>query len=235
MSSELYTVNKGKSCIVEANGTKFLCYVIKTHVVTKNDNLHELVKKFTYSVMQKNDVLFISEKMVSCTQNRAIPIENINSCFWACLLSKFVTKSKHGIGLSIPETMQCAINECGIFRILAASFIGMIGKMFGRKGWFYKIAGYKALSIDGPCEYAIPPYNNCVVLGPEDPNKIAYELSKMFDGVTVLIVDLNDLGGNILGTSDKNCDKQLYLKLLKQNPLGQSCESTPIGFLRPFN
>lgn len=149
----------------------------------------------------------------------------------AVFLSRFVTKTKHGIGLGIPETMEMAIRECGVWRILLAAAVAAVTKPLGRKGDFYRIAGYKASSIDGPTPNTIPPYNEYVVLGPDKPNKVAKEISEEIK-VPVLIVDLNDLGGKILGVSDRKIDKDLYYTILRDNPLGQSREQTPIGIIR---
>ena len=108
----------------------------------------------------------------------------------------------------------------------------MVGKLLGKRGWFYEVAGYKASSIDGPCHYTLPPYNRYVVLGPENPEKVASELSEMLEGTPVLIVDINDLGGTILGSSLGEETEAYYLQFLKDNPLGQSKEQTPMGIIR---
>jgi hypothetical protein len=129
--------------------------------------------------------------------------------------------------------MQCAIEECGLFKILLASVAGMFGKLFRKKGWFYKIAGPKAAGIDGPCEYTIPPYDQYVVLTPLDPETTAKNIAKTLDGVTVLIVDVNDYGALILGSSE-TIDNNRIVSLLRQNPMGQSTQSTPMGILRPM-
>ena len=139
----------------------------------------------------------------------------------------------HLVGLAMPETMQCALNECGTFRILVASAVGAVGKLFRQKGWFYKVAGYKASAVDGPCSFTLPPYDHYVVPAPDQPNETAAKLSKVLDGALVLIIDLNDIGGRILGSSDPNAD--LYLEVLRQNPLGQSREQTPMGVIRPVS
>ena len=70
-----------------------------------------------------------------------------------------------------------------------------------------------------------------MVLGPERPNETAKEISAVLDGARVLIVDINDLGGEILGSSEK-VDKSLYREILRDNPLGQSDQSTPCGIIR---
>ena len=134
----------------------------------------------------------------------------------------------------MPETMQCAIEECGIFRILLASAVGFVGKIFGKKGWFYHVAGRKAAAIDGPCRWTIPPYNHYVVLAPENPREVAKQISQQLGGYLVLIVDLNDFGGEILGASEEDFCVENWLPLLRQNQLGQSDESTPVGILRPI-
>ena len=40
------------------------------------------------------------------------------------------------------------------------------------------------------------------------------------------------LDGNILGVSDKSLDKALLVKILKDNPLGQDDQQTPMGIIR---
>ncbi|URA10122.1 coenzyme F420-0:L-glutamate ligase [Thermospira aquatica] len=224
-------VNPGKTLRVTVNGKVYKRIPVKTHVVMPGENLIEVVKKYTGGLLQAGDVLFITEKIVAVSQHRAYPVKEIKPRKLATFLSRFVTKTKHGIGLGIPETMEMALRECGVWRILLAAGVAAITKAFGRKGDFYRIAGYKASSIDGPTPNTIPPYNEYVVLGPDKPNKVAREVSEAL-GVPVLIVDLNDLGGKILGVSGKNLDRDLYYTILKDNPLGQSREQTPLGIIR---
>lgn len=149
----------------------------------------------------------------------------------AKFLCKFVLKTPHGIGLGIPETMEYALQECGTLRILFAAFISAIGKLLGKRGWFYKVAGSKAKSIDGPTSGTIPPYNHYVVLGPKEPDKVAAEIKERI-GFEVCIVDINDLDGDILGASSAAIDKKLYARILKDNPLGQGHQQTPMGLIR---
>ena len=51
-------------------------------------------------------------------------------------------------------------------------------------------------------------------------------------GHPVAIVDINDLGANILGFSQKGPTMDQLAKVLGDNPLGQSSESTPMGIIR---
>ena len=223
--------NEGKKEIIEVDGRKYGRYPIKTHVITDADHIPDVAERYAAEYLQEGDVLIISEKAVACSQKRAVPLKDIKPSRLARLLSRFVYRSPYGIGLSMPETMEMALRECGVLRILFAAFISAIGKIFGKRGWFYRVAGYKAESIDGPTPYTLPPYNECVVLGPQNPDKVAEETAKRI-GVDVLIVDINDLAGRILGASDPSIDRDHYASTLKDNPLGQSGQQTPMGIIR---
>ena len=226
-----YLVNKGKKEIIEVDGVRYRRLCIRTHIITEKDNLTDIAARYAKPLLQKNDVLFITEKIVGCTQGRAIPLSEIRPRRLASVLSWFVLKTPYGIGLAMPETMEMALRECGTIRILVAAAASAIGKLLGQRGWFYKIAGEKARAIDGPCDCTIPPYNKCVSLAPLDPDSTARQIS-LVTGTDVIITDINDLGGNILGVSSASLDKSLYVKILKDNPLGQSSQQTPMGIIR---
>ena len=227
------TPNEGKKVIIEVDGVRYERLPIKTHLITDKDDIIDVAQQYgTPALTQPGDVLFITEKIVACTQGRAIPLKDIKPRKLAYFLSKYVTKTKHGIGLGMPETMEYALREVGAPRILFAAAVSVIGKkIFKKKGWFYDVAGYKARSIDGPTKNTIPPYNQCVVLGPLQPDKVARDIKEKI-GYDVIISDINDLEGQILGVSSKNLDKKLYARILKDNPLGQDCQQTPMGIIR---
>ena len=222
----------GKNEMIEVEGKQYRRLCIKTHVITDADNITDVVMKYAAPEMQEGDTLFITEKAVACTQKRAIPMKEIKPRPLAKFLCKFVLKTPYGIGLGIPETMEMAIRECGTFRILVAAAVSAVGKLFGIRGWFYKVAGEKARSIDGPCDCTLPPYNEYVVLGPADPDKVAAEIYAVL-GKPVLITDINDIGGVIMGAAPLSTDRGLMAAILRDNPLGQSHEQTPMGIIRP--
>lgn len=230
------TPNEGKSVIIEVDGVRYERLPIKTHLITDKDDILEVAQQYgAPALSQPGDVLFITEKIVACTQGRAIPLKDIKPRKLAYWLSKYVTKTPHGIGLGMPETMEYALRECGVLRILFAAAVSVIGKkLFKKKGWFYTVAGYRAESIDGPTKNTIPPYNECVVLGPLKPDQVAKDIKAKL-GYDVLVADINDLAGRILGASSKELDKKLYARILKDNPLGQDRQQTPMGIIRKLN
>ncbi len=232
MSEEtIYSANPGKNLVRTVDGVDYQRIPIKTHLITKADKMEDVVCQYAKDKMQAGDILFISEKAVACTQSRAIPMEDIKPRKLAVTLSRYVTKTPAGIGLGIPETMEMALQECGTPRILFAAFCSVIGKILRQKGWFYIVAGPKARGIDGPTEGTIPPYDHYVVLTPADPMGTSKKLAATL-GHPVAIVDINDLGANILGFSEKEPSMDQIAKILGDNPLGQSSESTPMGIIR---
>lgn len=221
-----------KNEIIEVDGVKYKRIPVKTRLIYDNDNIVDIAEEYTKGLLEEDDIVFLSEKSVAITQKRAYKMSEIKPSRLAVFLSRFVMKSPYGIGLSIPETMHFAIKEAGAVRILFAAFMAAIfTKIFKIKGVFYVIAGSKASSIDGPTGGTIPPFNEYVVLGPSNPDKVAREISERINR-KVCIVDINDLGGKILGVSDKDLDKKKLPLILKDNPLGQGHECTPIGIIR---
>ncbi|MBR7142453.1 MAG: coenzyme F420-0:L-glutamate ligase [Clostridia bacterium] len=223
-------VNDGKQLTIQAGESTFERLPLKTKLITQEDDIAEVAREFALPFLQQGDILFISEKAVACSQGRAIPMAEIKPRPLAKFLTRFVYKSPYGIGLGIPETMEMALRECGVLRILFAAGISAVGKLLGKRGWFYKVAGYRAESIDGPTPNTIPPYNNYVVLGPLKPDETAQRIADTI-GFACAIVDINDLTGKTLGAS-AGVDKELVAASLKDNPLGQSRQQTPMGILR---
>ncbi len=101
----------------------------------------------------------------------------------------------------------------------------------GKKGDFYRIAGEKARSIDGPTRGTIPPFNNAVSLSPLAPRGVSRSLASKFN-CRAAVVDVNDIGGNILGCWPVDTDGELLVRILSDNPLGQGRARTPAGIIR---
>jgi hypothetical protein len=226
--------NEGKALEVEIDGDRVQRIPLRTRVVMPEDDLDEIITTYAKDAVQPGDLLFVTEKIVAITQGRSYLLTDIKVRPLARFLSRYVVKTPHGIGLGMPETMEMALRECGTPRILFAAAVAAVTKALGRKGDFYRIAGDRARAIDGPTSGTIPPYNQAVVLGPERPREVAAHLKALLGGdLDVAVVDINDIGGNILGsTLDKAGEKRL-VRILGDNPLGQGHQSTPLGIVRP--
>lgn len=223
--------NQGKNLNIEVNGVTYARLPFKTSIVMKGDDLLGLIGQYLAPSLQPDDLIFISEKVVGITQGRAYPIKDIVPSKLAKFLCRYVTKTPAGIGIGSPWTMELAIREVGALRILFAAFVAGITKPFGLKGMFYHICGRKVSTIDGPCAYTLPPYNEYASLGPAQPNKVARAIKEKFKADAV-IVDANDLGVVILGKSDRKLPDAFLCALFRDNPLGQTNEQTPLAIVR---
>lgn len=225
--------NDGKALDVVIGGERFSRIPLRTRVVMPGDDLDEIIREYGAPHVVAGDLLFVTEKIVAITQGRSYLLTEIQPRKLALFLSKYVTRTPHGIGLGMPETMEMALRECGTPRILFASAVAAVTKALGRKGDFYRIAGDKARAIDGPTSGTIPPYNKAVVLGPDKPREVAAHIKSLLGGVAeVAVVDINDLGGNILGSTIDKADEKRLVTILRDNPLGQGHQSTPLGIIR---
>jgi asparagine synthase (glutamine-hydrolysing) len=64
--------------------------------------------------------LLVSEKVVAVAQGRGYRVDEVHYGLWARTLFRFVNRTPYGIGLGHPATMQLAIREIGLPRILLA-------------------------------------------------------------------------------------------------------------------
>jgi asparagine synthase (glutamine-hydrolysing) len=252
-SPRRYEPNPGKQLdLVLPGGGTVRRYPVATSRVTADDDLRTVVlghlQPFAAglarggpeprAVLGSDWFLFVSEKVVATTQHRSHYLWDIDVTPAARLLSRHVTRTPAGIGLGSPFTMQLAIDEAGLPRILVASAAAAAGRLVGRRGLFYDLVGGDVRAIDGPTEYSVPPANMSAKLAPADPSAAAADLSRAvrealpepfrstFRGTVV--IDANDLGCNVLGT-DAPGPWTRYEQMFADNPLGQGGEQTPLA------
>jgi len=222
--------NPGKQLEIDTPAGRFARYPLYSHLVTAADNIVAVVREHAAPYLEPGDTLAISEKIVAICEGRSYLLEDIHPTRLATFMSRFVTKTPHGIGIGSPWTMEYALREAGAPRIFAAAFVSAVTKPFGVKGAFYRVAGPKVAAIDGPTEGTIPPYDHSVTLGPSDPARSAADISAALGGQPVAIIDANDLGVNILGAA--GVEPELVEQAFLDNPLGQGVEQTPMAVLR---
>lgn len=218
---------------IDFQGKQYERIAVKTHIITAQDNIDDVIEKYTQDIRKPGDIITISESVVAMTQNRAIPTSELKPRFLARVLWRFVRKVPYGIGLRNPYSMECAISETGSARILLAAVVSAIMKLFGRRGDFYRIAGKQARMIDAPGTAGLKEYLDCVILGPKDPDKVVQRLAQKTN-LPVAIVDVNDITGCwVVSVSDKQYTK-IIEAVLDDNPAGQGDECTPIIIIRPI-
>lgn len=228
-----FYANEGKSVEVKVNGQTYLRHAIKTRFVKQGESYIDIFKEYVSPIYKEGDIVSSSEKIIALCQNRVVKREDIKIGFWAKSLSKFASqKNRGGYGVGMAINMQYAINTVGLLKVLWASIAGGVGKLFGKKGVFYKIVGQEVSGLDGFYDGAWDEYRDIGIKIPENPDKVCEEIKEKL-GITCMIVDANDLGQEILGySSDMKLSKEEMKELIKDNPAGQGKELTPIILIR---
>jgi asparagine synthase (glutamine-hydrolysing) len=247
--------NANKQLEIAVDGERWIRFPIRTDLFSKGDAINERITAYVRDLVREARAderyaasftrgwyLLVSEKIVAIAQGRSYFIWDIEPSWWARTLSKFVVRTPYGIGLGSPWTMELAIKEAGLSRILLASGVSAAGKAVGKRGLFYHVAGHSVRAIDGPTEYSVYPANVSAKLAPAEPDKVAVGLTEavkatlVADGqpdvakslAGVVVIDANDIGRNVLG---KNADRpeKFFEELFGDNPLGQGSEQTPLA------
>lgn len=224
-------MSKDKPATVGVRGTRVRRIPIRTGLLTEQDRIEEVIERFARPALEPGDILTIAESPVAVMQGRAVPVSMIRPGFWARVLWRFVKKVPYGIGLRSPWSMQCAIDEVGAPRIVRAAIAGAWGKLRGRSGDFYRVAGPQAAMIDAAHTSGVKEFYDCVIKGPLDPDGVARKLREQ-TGCEAAIVDANDIFGCKVVGASAGLDRELVESALADNPAGQGDAMTPVILLR---
>ena len=157
--------------VKEVNGLTYERISVKTRLLNFNDNLLKAIEEYVLPQKQDGDWLAISEKVVSVCQNNVRHISSVKARFLAKLIVKFVKKYPDDIGFSRAEKMQVAVEMAGSVRMVLAIILGVLGKVVGIKGIFWRVAGNRVSEIDGFNPDAMWPYTEYAILPPKNPEK----------------------------------------------------------------
>lgn len=228
-----FIANKGKKVEIEVDGQIYLRHAIKTKFVSQSDNYLDLFRKYVYPIYEKGDIISSSEKIIALCQDRVVRREDIKIGFWAKFLAKFACqKNRGGYGVGMAINMQYAINKVGLCKVLVASVLSGMTKLFGIKGVFYQIVGQEVAGLDGFYGGAWEEYRDIGIEIPENPKAVCNEIKDKL-GISCMIVDCNDFGQEILGKSEDIQLTENNLKaLIKDNPAGQGKQQTPFILIR---
>jgi len=230
--------NAGKHLFVVAPGGVYARVPLRTRLVKRGDDLAQVLEEALDRgpALRPGDTVVVSEKILAISQGRSFPLAEVHPSTAARVLSRFVNRNVHGIGVGRPETMELAIRSVGLARILVSAAVAAVGKLFGVRGLFYRLAGPAVAAIDGPTEGTLPPYNSHAKMAPLDPAGNAATLARALSArvggdVGVAVIDANDLSVEVLGASD-GVDPTVITEVFRDNPLGQGHQQTPAAIVR---
>lgn len=216
----------------QGQGKLFLRFAVRTHLIRAGERLDKTLWPYLKGRVSENDIVVLGEKVVAIAEGRAVLVASVKPRPMARFLSRHVRQLGYGLGLRRAETMEMAIREVGLSRIALAAVVGFADRLVGRSGDFYRVAGRSVAAIDGPGPTTIPPFHKYIVLAPERPEVVAMALARRL-GVGVAVVDVNDVGSEVLYATG-GVDRELVRELMRDNPMGQGAQSTPVMILRPW-
>ena len=201
-------------------------YSVKTHILMPGEDVVDIIRKYIPNPLE-GEIFTIAESALAIVQSRVYYVDDVKPSGLSVTLSHFLEMDS---SLSSPYSMQKAMDEVGTWRIVLAVFVGIAGKLVGRKGDFYRVAGKPAAVIDD-CTGTLPPFDRYIVMG---PSKMQAELEriKKETGMDCAVVDVNDLKRVDVLASTCPEKKNLIEKALEYNPAGNGNEQTPIVVIR---
>jgi hypothetical protein len=213
-------------------GRTFERVPIRTPVLMPGDDMAGVIREHAGAFLRPGDTVVMSESAVAIMQGRARDWRTIKPTRLARFLSGRVVKTTYGTGLRSPYAMQYAIELSGLPRILLALPAHLVGRLLGKKGWFYLVAGLNARMMDAEHTMGIAEFYEMCIPAPADPPGTARRL-KAETGYDIAICDINDIAPAWCVASTLPKDRvRLLERSFDDNPLGQEDEQTPIGIWR---
>ena len=200
---------------------------VRTPLVRPGDDLIALVERAITGIARAGDVLAISETAVAIAQGQAVPAEYVRPSKIAYALSR---RAGALATVNQPESLQIVIDQVGVWKVLYASMMHVVGRLIGRRGMFYEIMGEAITAIDGYTG-TLPPFERAIVFAPQNPDAFA---QSVYDrtAIACAVVDANDLEkAKVLGASS-GVNRRVVEQALLSNPHGNGDEQTPIVVLK---
>ena len=203
---------------------------ITTRILTPKDDIVEMIEHYTRRICGKDDVITVAESVVAITQGNIVRPDEMQISNLAKLCCRFIPD--YG-SLATPHGMQALMEKEGEWRVTFALIGGFLGKLIGQRGLFYKWGGKQAALIDDVTG-TMPPFDKCVVYGPEEPEKVVDALKSRLNCFGAMIADVNDLKRSRIVAATAGMNAQLASDLLIDNPFGNASQKRPICVLKNF-
>lgn len=203
---------------------------VHTRILTHKDDIVDTIVKYAKQDVGPDDIVCAAESVVAITQGRAVRPEDVDPCFLAKILCRFVPQ--YG-SLASTYGMQCAMDAEGKWRVFFAMLLGMVAKIFGKSGVFYKMAGEQASLIDDVTG-TMPPFDKHMVYGPQNPNEVAEKIKAALGCYGAVVADVNDLKRAAVLGSSSGLKPQEIARILIDNPFGNASQKTPIVIIKNY-
>ena len=203
---------------------------VRTRILTDKDNIVDIIERCAKDKIGPDDVLTVAESVVAITQGRFTRPEDLEPCFLAKVLCRFVPQEG---SMSSVYGMQAVMDIEGKYRVLYAMIVGILGKIIGKSGVFYNLAGRQAALIDDVTG-TMPPFDKCLVYGPEHASQVAQEIKARLGCYGAAVADVNDLKRSLIVGTSEGLPAAELAKILIDNPFGNASQQTPIVIIKNY-
>lgn len=201
---------------------------LATHLLGWLDDPLQVLRRYAGPHLQPGDVVALAETPLAVMQGRYRLGTTVEP---SCLARQLCRVFHPHSSLATACGLQALIDLVGPARVLCAWWGGVLLRLLGIRGGFYRLAGEQARLIDD-LTGTIPPYDQTIVLGPERSRTTVTRLARTM-GHPVAVVDVNDLGRVKIVASSDGVDPDLVHRALAANPAGNADEGTPLVIIRP--
>ena len=206
---------------------------VKTRLFVENDDPVQAMKQYVTQPLP-GDIAILSSCVAGLMEGRIFMEGAVEPGLLAKTLSRFVDQKDIPFGgaapMANPLSMQVLLEEIGTLKTLLAAGAGAVGKLLGKKGWFYIVGGQDAGQIDDVLG-SLPPYDYYVIMGPEDPSGLSSKMAREL-GCEAAIVDANDLGVAWAVGYSSGVDPAWLEEVMSSNPAGNQEQQTPVVLVR---
>ena len=209
-------------------GSGYQVLPLATHLLGWLDDPLQVLRRYAGPHLQPGDVVALAETPLAVMQGRYRLGATVEP---SCLARQLCRVFHPHSSLATACGLQALIDLVGPARVLCAWLGGVLLRLLGIRGGFYRLAGEQARLIDD-LTGTIPPYDRTLVLGPERSQILVTQLAQAM-GQPVAVVDVNDLGRVKIVASSGGVDPDLVHGALAANPAGNANESTPLVIIRP--
>jgi len=202
---------------------------VHTKILTNKDNIVDAILEYAGKDITSRDIVCTAESVLAITQNRYVRPEELNVCWQARLMNRFVPGA--GSMASI-YGMQAAMEEEGKWNMLYSFIVGAVSKIMGKPGIFY--ARCRQASLIDDVTGTMPPFDKCIVYGPANADRVCEDIKNATGAYGAVVADVNDLKrAAVLGKSS-GIDPQRIAQILIDNPFGNDNQKTPIVIIKNF-
>lgn len=202
---------------------------VHTKILTNKDNIVDAILEYAGKDITSRDIVCTAESVLAITQNRYVRPEELNVCWQARLMNRFIPGE--GSMASI-YGMQAAMEEEGKWNMLYSFIVGAVSKIMGKPGVFY--ARCRQASLIDDVTGTMPPFDKCIVYGPANADRVCEDIKNATGAYGAVVADVNDLKrAAVLGKSS-GIDPQRIAQILIDNPFGNDNQKTPIVIIKNF-